>query len=86
MATEISIDALGAELRDLLDRIPSGESVTVIGPDGTPVARLTPLKPQTGEAESDDDWLAEWDALAEEVGKTWNGGLSAVEAVAEQRR
>ena len=25
MATEISIDALGTELKDLLDRIPSGE-------------------------------------------------------------
>ena len=50
------------------------------------MARLTPLKPQPEEAVPDEDWLAEWDALAEEVGKTWKGGLSAVEAVAEQRR
>jgi len=50
------------------------------------VARLTPLKPQAEEADSDEAWLAEWDTLAEEVGKAWKGGLSAVEAVAEQRR
>ena len=86
MASEISIEALGSQLRELLDRIPSGESVTVIGPHGTPVARLTPLKPQGEEADSGQDWLAEWDALAEEVGKTWKGGVSAVEAVAEHRR
>jgi prevent-host-death family protein len=86
MATEISIEALGSELRNLLDRVPSGESVTVIGADGKPVARVIPLRPQPEEAVSDEDWLAEWDALAEEVGKTWKGGLSAVEAVAEQRR
>jgi len=86
MATEISIEALGSELRDLLDRMPSGESVTVIGTDGKPVARVTPLKPQQEEAVAAEDWLAEWDALAEEVGRAWKGDLSAVEAVAEQRR
>jgi antitoxin (DNA-binding transcriptional repressor) of toxin-antitoxin stability system len=42
MATEISIDALGPELKGLLERLPSGEPITVLGKDGKPVARLTP--------------------------------------------
>lgn len=31
-------------------------------------------------------WVKEWDALSEEIGKVWPAGLSAVDAVAEQRR
>ncbi len=32
------------------------------------------------------EWLKEWDELSEEIGKVWPAGLSAVDAVAEQRR
>lgn len=35
---------------------------------------------------SPEEWLKEWDELAEEIGKVWPTGLSAVDAVAEQRR
>ena len=48
MATEIPIDALGTELKDLLDRIPSGESVTLIGPDGNARGTAHPAQSADG--------------------------------------
>ncbi len=35
---------------------------------------------------SSEEWLKEWDELAEEIGKVWPADLSAVDAVNEQRR
>lgn len=35
---------------------------------------------------SPEEWLKEWDELAEEVGKVWPAGLSAVDAISEERR
>ena len=86
MAAEISIEALGGELRNLLDRLHSGESVTVVGADGQPVARLVSLKGESRRRMSAEEWEARWDALAERISKAWKGNRNAVEAVAEQRR
>ncbi len=33
-----------------------------------------------------EEWKQGWDELAEEIGKVWPAGLSAVDAIAEQRR
>lgn len=33
-----------------------------------------------------EEWKLGWDELPEEIGKVWPAGLSAVDAVAEQRR
>lgn len=35
---------------------------------------------------SPEEWLKGWDELAEEIGKVWPAGLSAVDAINEQRR
>ncbi len=33
-----------------------------------------------------EEWLKEWDELAEEIGKVWPAGVSAVDVVSEMRR
>jgi prevent-host-death family protein len=86
MATEISIDALGPELKGLLERSPSGEPITVLGKDGKPVARLTPLRPEPEPPMSDEEWFAKWDALAERIDKAWKSDKTALEVLAEMRR
>ncbi len=86
MATEISIEALGPEIKGLLERLPSGEPITVLGKDGKPVARLTPLRPEPESAMSDEEWFARWDALTERIDKAWKSEKTALEVLAEMRR
>jgi hypothetical protein len=42
---------------------------------------IKPEKPMSPE-----EWLAEWDALTEEISKAWKSEKSAVELVSEMRR
>lgn len=54
---------------------------------GRTVARIVPVEaPKKKEDVSFEEFLAEWDALAEEIGENWPEGLSAVDAVGESRR
>ena len=86
MAAEISVKALGQELRDLLDRLPAGESVTVVGADGKPVAMLYTVKPPREPGMSDEEWFAKWEELAKRVSRAWKSDKSAVEILSEMRR
>ena len=56
---------------------------------GEPVARLVPLRQQISEQEkrraSEEAW-ARLDELAQEISAAWPEGVSAVEAIREQRR
>lgn len=86
MAAVVSLESLGKELRDLLERLPVGESFTVVDSRGEPVATLLSLRAHGDETLSDEEWFAGMDALAKEISKAWTGEKDAVEAVAEQRR
>lgn len=86
MATEISVDALGPELKDMLNRLPAGESVTVVGADGKPVAMLYTVKPRSEPEMSDEEFFARWEELARRVSKAWKSDKSALEILAEMRR
>ena len=86
MAAEISVEALGRELRELLDRLPAGESVTLVGADGKPVARVIAIPPQQDQPTSGQDLLAEWEELAQEVSKDWKSQRTALEVLSEMRR
>ncbi len=53
---------------------------------GVPVARLVPTRSgETAERVLESVWM-EMDRLAEEIGRKWPEGVSAEEAVSEQRR
>jgi len=86
MPTEISIDALGPQLRELLDRLPAGEPVTVLGTDGKPVAILYPVKPHQEPAMSDEEWFAEVEEMAKRISKAWKSEKTALEVLSEMRR
>ena len=71
-------------VRDVRER----SSQYVITVDGMPVATVRPYDPGDESAGLDDtdQWLRELDELADRIGESWPAGLSAVEAVREQRR
>ena len=53
---------------------------------GKAVATLTPVVDDSEISEKREAVLEEMDRLAAEISKTWPAGVSAVEAVREQRR
>jgi len=52
---------------------------------GRVVARLTPVEELEEEPRTLDEIFDTWDALAEEIGENWPKGLSAVDAIREDR-
>ena len=61
----------------------------VITVDGKPAAVLKPYVPAEDDpptAAETAEWLRSWDELAHEIGKLWPPGVSAADAVSEQRR
>ncbi len=53
---------------------------------GKVIARIGPVIPGELEPIDQEDIWADWDALAEEIGKHWPEGVSAVDAVRDVRR
>ena len=62
-----------------------GESVDVTY-RGKVIARLVPATGEGGGKQKWDDWWAEFDALSDRISEGWPEGVSAVDAVREQRR
>jgi len=90
MAIVVPVEQATLELRTLLKRLKPGETITLTEDDGTPRAVLVGVGPakepvQTAPKPSS-AWLAQLDTLAQEIGKAWNTGRSALEAVQEIRR
>ncbi|NJN96957.1 MAG: hypothetical protein HC875_24110 [Anaerolineales bacterium] len=87
MSINVPIETAKHNLENLLGQLHPGETMTLIGSEGMPVAIVVSLKPtQEAETESISDWEAEWEALAEEIGRAWQGDKSAVEILVEMRR
>lgn len=82
----VSIRELKQRTSAILRRVREAKEVVAITYRGRVVARLVPVETQ---AEIQADALKVWaelDELALEVGTHWPEGVSAAEAVAEQRR
>ena len=73
-------------LEQLLEELNLGQTLTLLGSEGTPLAVLVSLKPTHPEAKSLGDWEMQWQRLAEEIGRAWKGDKGAAEVVAEMRR
>lgn len=86
MHGEILIDAAGPQLRELLERLPVGETLHIRGADGERVAVLVALRRPSGKPQSFPEWLARLDSLAQRVSKAWQGDKSALETLSEMRR
>jgi len=86
MAIEVPIEVAKQNLENLLKRLRLGETITLIGPEGTPLAVLVSLKAVPTVQQSMSDWEARWDALAQKVSLAWKSDKSAVEILTEMRR
>jgi antitoxin (DNA-binding transcriptional repressor) of toxin-antitoxin stability system len=86
MTEAVSIKNAECNLEELLNRLPFGESITLTGPEGSPVALLVSLKQEGTERMPISDWDAQMDELAQKVSRAWKGDKSAVEVLQETRR
>ena len=86
MGATMSVEATGPELRELLQHLPAGETVALVGAKGERVAVVLVVRPGAEEPVSPEEWLAELDAVAEEIGKAWKSDKNAVETISEMRR
>lgn len=86
MSAVMPIETAEHDLRNLLEQLRLGETVTLVSSEGAPLALLVSLKPAPSKAEPDSDWDARWDALAHQVSLAWKSEKSAVEILAEMRR
>ena len=85
MTKTILVEAAQKDLKRLLDELPLGETVTLVGSGGTPQALLVSLKAAAEKPQSTTDWDARWDALAKEISQAWKSDKSAVEILSEMR-
>ena len=83
---EIGVRELKERTSEILRHVREDHEAFDITYRGRVVARLMPAaSDQIDEAEEDALW-AEMDELAKEISRKWPKGVSAAEAVAEQRR
>lgn len=80
---EVGVRQLKEQAGDIIRRVRENKETIIITHRGNPVAKLVPIEGMTAEAAA--VW-AEMDRLAEEITRRWPPGVSAVEAVSEQRR
>jgi len=86
MSEVIALKSAGRNLEKLIEGLSLGESITLIGPEGCPVALLVSLNPGTIVKKPDVDWDARMDDLARKVSRAWKGERSAVALLSEMRR
>jgi len=86
MTEEIGIRELKERTSEVLRRVREEKATYTVTFRGEAVAQITPVEDKRMSQEEIDRWIAEADELAEEIGKHWPKGVSAVDAVREQRR
>jgi antitoxin (DNA-binding transcriptional repressor) of toxin-antitoxin stability system len=82
----VLVETAERDLKDLLEQLQLGETITLITPDGMPLALVVSLKPLPVEVGPASDWEARWDALTQKVSQAWKSDKSAVEILTEMRR
>ena len=86
MSQAVPLKNAECNLEKLLKGLSLGESITLTGPEGGPVALLISLKPEKTAQKTDIDWDAQMDDLAQRVSRSWKGERSAVDVLSEMRR
>jgi DNA helicase HerA-like ATPase len=86
MSITLPIERAERDLRGLIAQLNRGETVTLIGTEGVPMALLVSLKPLPRENHEEADWDARWDGLARQVSRAWKSEKSALELLTAVRR
>ena len=84
IASVMPVETAEHDLRGVLERLHLGETLTLISPEGAPLAVVVSLKPV--EIRTASDWWAQWDELTRRISQAWKGKQSAGEILAEMRR
>ncbi len=88
MAT-IGVRQLKNEATRVIRSVREQHTEYVVTVNGEPVAVLRPYTPEDAERQRREEvqaWLARADELTRRISKVWPPGVTAAEAVAEQRR
>lgn len=86
MTKAVPIKNAECGLEELLKKLSVGETVTLTGDEGIPVALLVSLKSSEIERKDFSDWEVRMDELARKVSQAWKDERSAVEILSEMRR
>ncbi len=84
--TEVGISELKTRTSEIIRRVREANETFLITYRGRPVAKLGPVQDTVTQVAGDRSILEEMDRIAVEVTKHWPEGVSAVDAVAEDRR
>ena len=84
--TEVGIRELKTQASDIIRRVRDDNETFVVTYRGRPVAKLEPLEDPETTRYRTREVLAEMDRIAETVTKYWPSGVSAVDAVSQDRR
>ena len=82
---DVGIRELKEHTSEILRRVADGKEIVEITRRGKVIARIVPAGPEDTDAEFARVW-ADMDEIAKEIGALWPKGVSAVDAVREQRR
>ena len=86
MTIAISIETAEPKLKHLIEKLSLGETITLTGSNGLPLAVVVSLQPTPTRSLTISDWQAEWQAMAQAISRAWKGEKSAIETLAEMRR
>lgn len=82
----MGVRELKNNLSSVLQRVRSDRETIDITHHGQTIARLVPVEPPPPATDEIEALMADLATLAAEIGRQWPAGMSAVEAVAEERR
>jgi hypothetical protein len=86
MPTKLALETADGNLKHLLARLKLGDTLTRVNAEGMPEALLVSLKGSRAEPETDADWEARWDELAQEISIAWQSEASALDILSDMRR
>ena len=81
----IDVSELQERTRDVLRRVREGGEIIDVSEGDIVIARIVPAATPV-DVEALEEWWRGVDQLADEIAQSWPEGVSAAEAVAEQRR
>jgi len=82
----VPIETAEHNLKQMLEQLQPGETMTLVNSEGAPLAILILLKPAPSKAKTASEWWARWDTLVQKVSQAWQGDKSALEILTEMRR
>jgi lipoate-protein ligase A len=82
----IPVEMAERDLRQLLENLRLGETITLVSSEGQPLAVVVSLKSSSVEVKPVSDWETRWDELVRGVSRAWKSDKSAVELLTEMRR